>query len=73
MISVSTEKIKCDVKDCKNMAAYSLPSKGRVGKFFLCKGCFEQLCKDALALRTPKSPKNTIKKMIDKKAEEEVV
>ena len=72
MLYLTTEKTKCDVKDCKNMAHWYLPVKGRVGKTFLCDECRDQLYKEAIACSTPKSPRNTIKKIIDKKAEEEL-
>ena len=71
MIYSTTEKTKCDVRDCRNLASYYLPIKGKVGKLFLCKECCDKLYKQAISMRTPKSPKNTIKKLIDKKAEEE--
>jgi hypothetical protein len=64
---LTEEKIKCDMKDCKNMASFSLPSKGKVGRYFLCKDCLEKLVEEVMAVRTPKSPKNTIKKIIDNK------
>ena len=70
MIIKTTEKTKCDVRDCKNTAHCYVPAKGRVGKFFLCKQCFDALASEVLRTVTPKSPKNTIKKIIDKKAEE---
>ncbi len=70
MINKTTEQTKCDVKDCKNMAYCYIPAKGRVGKFFLCKQCFDKLCGDVLKNVTPKSPKNTIKKIIDRRTEE---
>ncbi len=70
MITKTTDKTKCDVKDCKNAAGYCIPAKGRTGKFFLCSACFNKLCEEVLRTVTPKSPKNTIKKIIDKKAEE---
>ena len=70
MIIKTTEETKCDVKDCKNTAHCYVPAKGRVGKFFLCKQCFDALANEVLRTVTPKSPKNTIKKIIDKKAEE---
>lgn len=72
MIYSTTEKTKCDVKDCKNNATCYIPVKGRVGKTFLCDECRDKLYKEAVSARTPKSPKNTIKKIIDKKAEEEL-
>ena len=70
MITATTDKTKCDVRDCRNMAQYVLPCKGRGGKFFLCKQCAEKIADAINAERTPKSPKNAIKKMIDKKIEE---
>lgn len=70
MITKTADKTKCDVKDCKNLAVYYIPAKGRTGKFFLCSDCFKKLCSEVLRTVTPKSPKNTIKKIIDKKAEE---
>ncbi len=73
MITPTTAKTKCDVKDCKNMAEFYIPSKGKVGKFFLCKDCCEKLCKCALEKHTPKSPKSTIKRMIDKKEQEMLI
>lgn len=70
MITRLTEqKLKCDVKDCKNFADYALPSKGRVGKFFLCKHCLEKIAQEVAKAHTPKSPKNTIKKIIESKEE----
>lgn len=67
MIYPTTDKTKCDIKDCKNNAEFYLLAKGRSGKFFLCKDCLEKLYKSLLTHRTPKSPKNTIKKIIDEK------
>ena len=67
----STTKSKCDIKDCKNDASYFFAVKGRFGKFFICKECLNKIINKALALRTPKSPKNTIKKIIDSKAQGE--
>ena len=72
MIEKTTEKTKCDVKDCKNSAVWYLPVKGKVGKMFLCEECCNKLYKQMVATHTPKSPKNTIKKIIDKKAEEDL-
>ena len=72
MIYSTTEKTKCDVRDCKNMARWYIPTKGKVGKMFLCDDCCGKLYKQAIAMATPKSPKNTIKRIIDKKAEEEL-
>lgn len=70
MIFQTTENTKCDVKDCKNNAAFFVPAKGRPGRFYICRECFEKLCGDVLHTVTPKSPKNTIKKIIEQKAEE---
>ncbi len=69
LTKLSEQKLKCDVKDCKNFAVYALPSKGRPGRFFLCKQCLESVVKQVNKSTTPKSPKNTIKKIIESKEE----
>lgn len=69
MITKTTDKTKCDVRDCKNLASCFIEAKGRTGKFYLCDRCFEKLCGEVLRTVTPKSPKNTIKRIIDQKAE----
>lgn len=65
-----TIKIKCDVHGCMNDADYTFPHKTRSGKFFICKNCLKQLYAESAVLFTPKSPQNTIKKMIDKRESE---
>ncbi len=67
MVIKTETKTKCDVKDCKNNASFFVPSKARNGKFFLCKSCYENIVEQAMKARTPRSPKNAIKKAIDKK------
>ena len=67
---LNVEKVTCDVKDCKNIASFCLPSKGKAGRFFVCADCLEKIVKEAMAARTPKSPKNTIKKIIENKEKE---
>lgn len=69
LTKLNQQKLKCDVKDCKNLASYALPSKGKVGKFFLCKQCLESVVQQVVKSTTPKSPKNTIKKIIESKEE----
>lgn len=71
MIFTTTVKTKCDVKDCKNDAKYYFAAKARSGKFFLCNDCFNGICADGRALCVPKSPKNAIKRQIDRKSEEQ--
>lgn len=63
-------KTKCDIRDCKNDAVFFIPAKGRVGKFFLCRDCFEKLGSDVLRAVTPKSPKSAIKRIADSREEE---
>lgn len=70
MIYSTTEKTKCDVQNCKNLAVRYLPVKGKPSKIFLCQECLDRLYQEITAARTPKSPKNTIKKIIDRKEEE---
>ena len=69
MIFTTTIKTKCDVKNCKNDADYFFETKGRVGKCFICKSCYDALVNDALKKRAPKSPQNTIKKLMEQKEE----
>lgn len=71
MLTTVKNKTKCDVKDCKNDAAYFFPTKGRVGKCFICAKCLEALTAQERALRVPKSPKNAIKKQLERKIEEQ--
>ncbi|MCM1533862.1 MAG: hypothetical protein NC099_04320 [Corallococcus sp.] len=71
MIRITTVKTKCDAANCKNNAAYCFEVKGRNGKCFLCKECFFELTHDGVAMQTPKSPQNAIKRALDSKREEE--
>ena len=59
--------VKCDVKGCNNMTANYILVRGRVGKMHICDECLSQLVQFCLPRFTPKSPKNTIKKIIDSK------
>ena len=70
MLKPTTLKTKCDVMDCKNLAACYLPAKGKSGKFFLCDSCLHQLAASIDGRRPPKSPKNTIKRKIEEKETE---
>ena len=71
MLTPITNKTKCDIKDCKNDAEYQFATKGRVGKCFLCLKCLEELITQGATLRVPKSPKNTIKKKMELKSQEQ--
>ena len=71
MVTTTTVKTKCDVRDCKNMAEYAFETKGRQGKCYLCKNCYEQILDEGRKSRVPKSPQNTIKKKLDKRTEEQ--
>ena len=70
MVTKTTANTKCDVRDCKNTAEYAFEIKGRQGRCYLCKECFERLLDEGRKLRVPKSPQNPIKKQQDKRAEE---
>ena len=70
MVTKTTIKTKCDVKDCKNGAEFAFETKGRQGKCFLCKECYEKLLEEGRKLRVPKSPQNAIKKQLDRREEE---
>ena len=71
MLTTITNKTKCDAKDCKNDAVYFFATKGRVGKCFLCSKCIEKLTTQGKTLCVPKSPKNAIKKQMERKIEEQ--
>ena len=70
MLTQLTTKTKCDVRDCVNLAEYQFAVKGRVGRCFICSKCLEQLSKELSALRVPRSPKNTIRKKMELKEQE---
>lgn len=67
MIYPATSKTKCDVKNCKNDAAYYFEIKGAFAKCFLCKSCYERIADEAARSRAPKSPQNTIKRKQEEK------
>lgn len=70
IIFQSTDKTKCDVKDCKNDAQFYFAVKGIRGKFFICGHCLDKLADDVKSARVPKSPQNAIKRKIDIKQKE---
>lgn len=69
MLQPIKQKTKCDVRDCKNDAAFQFEVKGR-GRCFLCADCLHALCEQARRLSVPKSPLNTIRKKMERRAEE---
>ena len=71
MLTTITNTTKCDMRDCKNDAQYFVQVKGRVGKCFFCPQCLAELSVEGRVLTTPKSPKNTIKKQMERKLEEQ--
>ena len=71
MLTTITNKTKCDVRDCKNDAQYFFETKGRSGKCFLCSKCLEQIVAQGKTVTVPKSPKNAIKKQMERKLEEQ--
>ena len=70
MLLTTNAKQKCDALDCKNNAEYYFAVKGRANRCYLCADCLNKLNKDALSNLTPKSPKNTIKRLSDKREQE---
>ena len=72
MIEKTTAKTKCDVKDCKNAAEFAFETKGRQGRCFLCRPCYETLLDEGRKLRVPKSPCNAIKKQQERRVEEQI-
>ena len=71
MLTKITNKTKCDVRDCKNDAEFSFATKGRTGKCFLCSKCLGELSSQGKTVTVPKSPKNTIKKKMEMKLQEQ--
>lgn len=70
MITETNAKVKCDSHNCKNDAKAYFAVKGRFGRCYLCRDCLARLAQDAAAYTTPKSPKNTIKRLADKREQE---
>lgn len=66
MIEKSMYKVSCDIRNCKNNASYIVPTKGRVGKLYICDSCMRDLLDEFRTAVVPKSPKNAIKKAMDK-------
>lgn len=58
--------VNCDIRDCSNKAEYLFVTKGRLGRFFICSHCLAELTSQFRQRTTPKSPKNVIKKALDK-------
>ena len=71
MLTQITTKTKCDVRDCKNDAEFTFATKGRAGKCFLCSKCLAELSTQGRTVTVPKSPKNTIKKKMELKSQEQ--
>lgn len=71
MFTNVTTKTKCDVRDCKNDAAFSFEVKGKTGKCFLCTRCLAALSAEGRANVVPKSPQNAIKRRLELKQREE--
>ncbi len=58
-------QVNCDVRNCTNKAQYLVETKGRLGRFFVCKQCLDTMLAEYAKHTTPKSPKNAIKKAMD--------
>ena len=70
MLNTISTKLKCDAKDCKNEAKFFFETKGRSGKCFLCESCLNAILAEGRRQTVPKSPQNTMKKRLDRWAEE---
>lgn len=69
MITDNIFKVTCDVRNCKNIAQYTLPAKGRMGHFYICSHCLSEIAKEVNARKVPKSPTNAVKKAMNRKSE----
>lgn len=70
MLIYTNMKTKCDSHNCKNDAAAFFAVKGRAGRCCLCADCLKAIAGEVSAQTPPKSPKNTIKRLSDKREEE---
>lgn len=70
IISQSTS-VKCGAKGCNNLTSTYISVSGRTGKVYLCDKCLSQLVQYYLPKYTPKSPINTIKKILDSKEQQD--
>ncbi len=68
MITENTFRVTCDVKNCKNIADFTLPAKGRMGHFYICEECLKKLAKEYADRTVPKSPENAVKKAMKLKS-----
>ncbi|MBQ8772181.1 MAG: hypothetical protein IJV78_00845 [Clostridia bacterium] len=64
MITKLTTNVRCDIRDCRNIATHAINIKGRAQRLYLCEHCLEQIALSAKPT-PPRSPKNTIKRKQD--------
>ncbi|MBO5772493.1 MAG: hypothetical protein J6R37_01665 [Clostridia bacterium] len=62
MITKSTYKTTCDVKNCRNIAEYCFETKGKMGKTYLCRECLEKIIRFGVENKKVKSVVNAVKK-----------
>lgn len=61
MITKLTTNVRCDIRDCKNIATHAINVKGRAQRLYLCELCLSKIAQ-ASKPTPPRSPKNTIKR-----------
>ncbi len=64
---LNTSKLlkKCSTKGCDNTTVTYF--EGKKQKIFICDLCLQSLADKAISGRIPKSPQNTIKKILDRR------
>ncbi len=61
MITKLATNVRCDIRNCKNMATFALDVKGRGQRLYLCQHCLTELA-NQVKPTPPRSPRNAIKR-----------
>ena len=67
MLKKCNETMSCDAVDCMNKASHFFKIKGGMKTVCLCEQCMKNLFDDLSGVFVPKSPKNKISDVMDKK------
>ncbi|MBQ2723404.1 MAG: hypothetical protein IJF72_01985 [Clostridia bacterium] len=62
MITKTTYKTSCDVKNCRNTADYCFETKGKMSRTYLCKECLAKIVQFGTQETKVKSVVNAVKK-----------
>ena len=64
MITKLATNVRCDIRDCRNIATHAINIKGRAQRLYLCQDCLTAIGNEAKPT-PPRSPRNTIKRKQD--------